>query len=111
MPRLAANQWSFVSLAATKAATSIRKRLAMTSTNLDRLTEAGQTDVIWENGVFLDRRKESFYNILLFQLDGFYTEVYYHSHFNVIIKISSFSDTDGLAPYLDKINLHSLFND
>lgn len=83
----------------------------MTSTYFDQLTEARQTDVIWEEGVFLDRRKDGFYNILLFQLDEFYTEIYYHAHFNVIIKIVSFSDTDLLAPYLDKIKLQSLFND
>jgi hypothetical protein len=81
----------------------------MTSSYFDQLTESRQTDVIWESGVYLDRRKEGFYNVLLFQVDDFYTEIYYHSHFNVIIRIVSFSDTDHLAPYLDKINLHSLF--
>jgi hypothetical protein len=82
----------------------------MTSLYFEQLTEAKQTDVIWESGVFLDRRKDGFYNVLLFQLDDFYTEIYYHSHFNVIIKIVSFTDTDLLAPYLKKINLPSFFN-
>ena len=82
----------------------------MTTSYFDQLTEARQTDVIWENGVFLDRRKEGFYNILLFQLDDFYTEIYYHAHFNVIIKIVSFNDTDLLTPYLDKINLPEFFS-
>ena len=81
----------------------------MTSSYFDQLNEATQTDVIWENGVYLDRRKEGFYNVLLFQLGDFYTEIFYHAHFNVIIKIRSFSDTDLLAPYLDKIKLHGLF--
>jgi hypothetical protein len=82
----------------------------MTSYHFEQLTEARQTDVIWESGVFLDRRKEGFHSILLFQIDDFYTEVYYHSHFNVIIRIHSFSDTDLLAPYLDKISINSLFD-
>jgi len=81
----------------------------MTSSYFDQLNEATQTDVIWEKGVYLDRRKEGYHNVLLFQLDDFYTEIFYHTHFNVIIKISSFSDTDLLAPYLVKITLHSLF--
>ena len=82
----------------------------MTTSYFDRLTETRQTDVIWENGVFLARRKEGFYNILLFQVEGFYTEIYYHSHFIVIIKIVSFSDTDLLEPYLNKIKVATLLN-
>jgi hypothetical protein len=82
----------------------------MTSSYFEQLTESRQTDVIWESGVFLDRRRESFHSILLFQIDDFYTEVWYHSHFNVILRIQSFSDTDLLAPYLNKINIDSLFD-
>ncbi len=81
----------------------------MTCSIFDQLSEAAQTDVIWETGTFLDRRSEAYYNVLLFQIDDFYTEVWYHAHFNVIIKIESFGDTDRLAPYLAKIELSSLF--
>jgi hypothetical protein len=88
----------------------LTKQLNMTCSIFDQLSEAKQTDVIWENGTFLDRRSEGFYNVLLFQIDDFYTEVYYHSHFNVIIKIESFSDTDRLEPYLDHITLPPLFH-
>ncbi len=80
----------------------------MTCSFFDQLTEAHQTDVIWECGTFLARRNKGFHNILLFQIDDFYTEVWYHSHFNVIIKIISFSDTDMLEPYLEKISISAL---
>ena len=83
----------------------------MTSSYFEQLTETRQTDVIWECGVYLDRRKEGYYNILLFQVADFYTEIFYHAHFNVIIKIVSFSDTDLLATYLEKIKLQTLFPD
>ena len=82
----------------------------MTCSFFDQLSEASQTDVIWEEGVFLARRTKGFYSIILFQIEGFYTEVFYHSHFNVIIKIESFSDTERLEPYLDCISLHALLN-
>ena len=82
----------------------------MTASYFDQLSENLQTDVIWESGAFLDRRSEGYYTILLFQIEGFYAEVYYHSHFNVIIKIETFSDTDRLAPYFDKVNLQDLLN-
>lgn len=77
----------------------------MTCSYFDQLSEAAQTNVIWEDGILLDRRTDGFYNVLLFQIEGFYTEVWYHSHFNVIIKIESFHDTERLAPYLEEIEL------
>ena len=81
----------------------------MTPSYFGQLSEADQTDVIWETGVFLSRRTKGYYHVLLFQVDGFYTEVYYHSHFNVLIRIESFSDTDRLEPYLETIGISSLF--
>ena len=91
------------------ACTCLTKQFVMTCAYFDQLSEAKQTDVIWEAGTFLDRRSEGFYNVLLFQIDDFYTEVYYHAHFNVIIRIESFSDTDRLEPYLDHIKLPAFF--
>ncbi len=80
----------------------------MTPYNLGHLDELEQADVIWEQGVLIGERKDAFYNILLFQVDAFYAEIYYHSHFNVIIKIKSFSDTNLLEPYLPHIQLEDL---
>jgi hypothetical protein len=100
----------FVSSKKQHSCIGLTKQLIMTCSIFDQLSEARQTDVIWEDGTFLDRRSEGFYNVLLFQIDDFYTEVYYHAHFNVIIKIESFSDTDRLEPYLDHIKLPELFS-
>ena len=99
-----------MSVLATKAA-RISKPAIMTATYFDQLSENKQTDVLWESGAYLDRRTEGYYNILLFQIEGFYAEVFYHAHFNVIIKIETFSDMDRLDPYLHKLDLLLLFND
>jgi hypothetical protein len=80
----------------------------MTPYNLGHLDEMEQADVIWEQGVLIGERKDEFYKILLFQVDAFYAEIYYHTHFNVIIKIVSFSDTNRLDPYLQNISLVDL---
>ena len=76
---------------------------------LGQMTEMEQADVIMEKGVLVGKRTNGFYNILLFQVDSFYAEIYYHSHFNVIIKIRTFSNTDALEPYLQQIEISSLF--
>ena len=75
---------------------------------LGGLDEIDQADVIWESGVLIGKRKDEYYNVLLFQVDGFYAEIYYHSHFNVINKIKTFSDTAELEPYLQAISISEL---
>lgn len=72
------------------------------------LQELDQADTAWNKGVLLAERVEGFHSVALYQLDGFYIEVTRHTHFNVIIKVSSFRDTAHLEPYLKTINIEGL---
>lgn len=72
------------------------------------MDEMEQMEVIWE-GAFVANREDNEHEILLYQIDGFYVEVYYHKEYNVIRKFRSFSSTDQLDAYLDKIDLTSKF--
>lgn len=72
------------------------------------MQEQEQTTTIWEKGVFLAERIEGFHKIMLYQLEDFYVEVTHHTHFNVILKVSSFTNTDHLDPYLQDINIDEL---
>ena len=72
------------------------------------LPETDQFDLIDEQAVFLAERNDGYYTIRLYELDGFYVELYCHSHFNVIIKTKAFRDSDKLEPYLEDINLTPL---
>jgi hypothetical protein len=73
------------------------------------LEEQEQTVAIWEKGVFLSERIEGFHKFMLYQLEDFYVEVTHHTHFNVIIRVSSFSDTKQLEPYLAAISIENIF--
>jgi hypothetical protein len=75
------------------------------------MQEQEQTTTIWEKGVFLADRIEGFHKIMLYQLEDFYVEVTHHTHFNVILKVSSFTDTAHLDPYLEHICIDKLFAD
>lgn len=77
---------------------------------LGQLDEIDQAELIWESGVLIGKRKDDYYNVLLFQVDAFYAEIYYHSHFNVIIKIETFSNTAELEPYLQTISISDLLD-
>jgi hypothetical protein len=65
---------------------------------------------LWEKGVLLAERTEGFYTLKLYQLHDIYVEVAWHTHFNVAMRATSFSDTERLEPYLHNISLESLFS-
>ncbi len=60
--------------------------------------------VKWK-GVFLMERKSLGVSVLLFQLDGFYVEVFYNTATHSVSFVKSFEDMDGIEAYLDKIDI------
>ena len=74
------------------------------------LDEMEQTEAIWSGEFIADRRDEE-HNILLYQIDSFYVEVYYHREYNTIRKFRSFSSTAQLEPYLNQIDISKLNSD
>lgn len=65
-------------------------------------------DNLVKDGALIGERVEKFHCIKLYQLDSLYMEVYHHMHFNVIVKVNTFTDTAFLEPYLVNINLAGL---
>ena len=53
------------------------------------------------NGEFLADRSTEEAQILLFQLDRFYVEVYFSPYDDEVAYTHSFEGADGLAPYLE----------
>ncbi|HEX2606818.1 MAG TPA: hypothetical protein VHK91_05540 [Flavisolibacter sp.] len=72
------------------------------------IEEAHRAHRLIKSGVQVAERTKGFYKIQLYQLPGYYLEVYRHSHFNVIIKVNSFTDVSYLEPYLESIDIASL---
>jgi hypothetical protein len=64
------------------------------------LEENEQLDVLFKDGVYIGKRKEADRSILLYQLEGFYVEVYYLKHRSCIVKLKCFRSTLFLDPYL-----------
>ena len=57
------------------------------------------------DAVCIAGRDEADQKVLLYQLDSFYVEVYYHPRRNLITQYKSFDDLDKLDVYLDKVEL------
>lgn len=75
------------------------------------LGENEQFEIIEQKGVFLAEREEGFYTIRLYGIEGFYAEIFCHSHFNVIVRTRAFASVRLLQPYLKAINVDELLAD
>lgn len=72
------------------------------------LKKEEQVKVIKRQGAFLFIRQEAGIDIILYQIAGFYAEVFFDSVNNNSIRIRSFEDTTSLGVYLKEINLSEL---
>lgn len=73
------------------------------------LHEEQQLEMLWYNGEQIGRRKEREFIILLYQVEGFYVEVYYNTKYKEIEKYLSFECTDKLEPYTRHIDLAPVY--
>jgi hypothetical protein len=53
--------------------------------------------VVWE-GLHIGNRQDEEHNILCYQIDSFYVEVFYHSEYNVARKYRPFKNPELLTP-------------
>jgi|HubBroStandDraft_5_1064220.scaffolds.fasta_scaffold3216988_1 hypothetical protein len=65
--------------------------------------------VLAECAVFLMQREDCRYRITLYQLDGFYIEIYFDLLKSYYKRIHVFKEVAGLTPYLDSIEMGDLF--
>lgn len=77
----------------------------MTLYQFNSLNEMQQADELWEKGVHIAERPEGDFELLLYQIDSFYVEVWYQRVDNKIKKIRSFSSINALEPYLKNIQI------
>lgn len=69
---------------------------------------SSQERLVKRKGVFLMERKSLGVAVLLFQLDGFYVEVFYNTATATVSFIKSFNDMDGIEAYLTNIDISEL---
>lgn len=72
------------------------------------LDKAVQAVSVFEQGVLIAERELIFYRVLLYQVDSFYVEVFFHKKENNIHKLRPFVTMDLLNPYLNQIDLTGL---
>ena len=63
------------------------------------------------NRIFLEEREDGPFRIMLYQLEGFYVEVYFFKRYNKVAFFKAFSNTADLQPYLQQIDVAELLNE
>lgn len=76
--------------------------------NFRLLNNTDQINLLYKDGVFIGKRKENGKVVLLYQLEGFYVEIFYEEYRKYIRHINCFESTKKLTPYLKQINVEEL---
>jgi hypothetical protein len=80
----------------------------LTNAEFMDLPQELQFDVLHKHGVYVGKRKIDKQTVVLFQLHGFYVEVYYKQYRKIIDYILTSGNMDILHPYLEQINIMDL---
>jgi aminopeptidase C len=57
------------------------------------LDEMEQAEAVW-SGTHIGERSDEVHNVLLYQIDGFYVEAFYHREHNELVRFRSFSSIE-----------------
>jgi len=79
----------------------------MTLYQFNAVDEMEQAETVWAS-VHIGERRDEEHNIVLYQRDDFYVEVYHHKQLNVIRRIRAFKNTSQLEPYVGQIDITRL---
>lgn len=72
------------------------------------LPEELQLEVLHKHGAYVGKRRLNGRVVVLYQLHGFYVELFYRQYRKVVDQIISAEHTGILQPYLDQVNIKDL---
>ena len=72
------------------------------------LTQEQQFVLLHRDGVYVGKRKIGKETVVLFQLNGFYVEVYYKHYRKHVERTIATDNPDILQPYIDQIDVRDL---
>jgi hypothetical protein len=67
--------------------------------------------VVLRTGIFLSEKNYRFFRTMLYQVDGFYVEIFFTRMSKDAFWFRSFDSTNNLQPYLQQIDISFLFQD
>lgn len=81
---------------------------AIGSAEFKELSQEMQFDMLHTNGVYVGKRKVENQTVVLFQLSGFYVEVFYKQYRKKIDHTVISDSADILQPYMNQIQVRDI---
>lgn len=72
------------------------------------LSDREKIALLYKHGIYVGKQKCGNTTVLLYQIEGFYAELYYRHYRRVVERIGCFADTSRLDPYLAAIDVEHL---
>lgn len=72
------------------------------------LSQKEQIMILYQQGIYIGKKKEGVFTVLLYQLDSFYIEITYASYRRSIRTLKCSDSTSVLDPYLEQIPIEYL---
>jgi hypothetical protein len=83
----------------------------MTLLYFKNLTRKHKKSIVLRSGTFLSEKNYGLFRTMLYQVDGFYVEIYFSKFSKNAIWFRSFGSTKNLHPYLQQIDISALLKD
>jgi hypothetical protein len=83
----------------------------MTVNNFSHLPKVAKKHLLLKTGAYIAERKWGFFRVMLYQVNNFYTEVFFLPWNRKVFLFRSFTSTNKLAPYLKKIDVSSILQE
>jgi hypothetical protein len=77
----------------------------MTLVEFKELTVYDKIQVLYHHGTYIGKQRTWQKTVLLYQLEGFYVEIFYRKHRQYIDHFHCFTSTKHLDPYLEQIKI------
>ena len=71
----------------------------------NRMDKNRQEQTLKDYGVLIEERLEKEDQVLVYQMQSFYAEVYYHKGYKIIKKLRSFTNADNVFPYVKNADI------
>lgn len=71
----------------------------------NRMDKDSQAQTLKDFGVLIEERLEKEDQVLVYQMQSFYAEVYYHKGYKIIKKLRSFTNPDSVFPYVRNVDV------
>lgn len=81
---------------------------ALSLTEFNKLDLGAKLNTVQRQGVYVGKRVVNGQRVVLYQLYGFYIEVYYRSYRKIVDAIYTTDTVEVLHPYLDQIQVRDL---